>query len=385
MVNCRPIIGLLGLLTTGLLQAQPVTFEGTASIVAGNVAEARENAIRNALAEAARQGSVTISTATGIRSSQVEFDQSIVRSAAQVHRHEVIGEERDGEIYRVQINADLGLADKPRPKICREGYTKRLLIGGFPLEHPEQLLSGELIGYAYLTAREIAKRMGPSPAVLVDYRGAIMVHPSRPETVRNMPTFDAQTWSRVRTEAENHRAQYLLVGEYRSLELNKGRNERALDLDVLLLDAFSGSCVARTRFSEVASGSVVLPWTIKFGSPEHMASGLGRAYDKLLKRVAEWAEATASCQPFGARVIKSEGKKVYIDAGAEQGVGLGNTFSMFKVRSMPLSNNADEVLGIEKTPRGEAKVTAVYPRFSVVEMLSGGSAGLTQGDEAYSR
>ena len=387
-VSLRIAAGLfLCLLLHGSLFAQTVTAEGVAPMSAGNPSAAREVAIRNALAEVARQSSAHVHSVTSVRASALGFDQTVVSASARIRRHEVIDEHRDGDIYRVLIRVELAGAvdDAATSPGCRQGYAKRLLIGGFPLEHPEHLLSGELSGYARLTAGEIAKRMGSAPAVLVDYQGDLMVHPGRPERVRSSTTTEEQAWSKVRSAAEQHRAQYLLVGEFRSFELDRWHSQRQLDLEVALVDPFTGSCVARSRFTETAYGNVVVPRGARFGGAEHLATGLGKAYNKLLQRVAEWAEAKASCQPFGARIIQVSGNQLYIDVGAEQGVSIDDTFSIFKVKPAVRSPFSGELLGVEKEARGEARVVSIYPRFAVAEMVSGSVAGLSVGDEAYSR
>lgn len=367
--------------------AEPVVAEGSASIQNGNLSIARDEAIQHALAEAARRTSLTVSAAVGTTAHQLAFDQVVIKAAANVQRHQVVAEHHDDQTYWITISADLESGEgRTGGDVCREGHTKRLLIGGFPMLRPDQLQMDELEGYAHLTAREIAGRFGTRPAVFVDHNGSLMLHFGVPERVIGDTPLDSQTWTIGRAAAEKHRAQYLLVGRYRSLALSANKSKREIDIEALIIDASSGSCVARKRFYGTASGHVVPPRSISFGSPKHYATDLGRAHSELLTNIAQWAEATTSCLPFAARVVKVNGKSVYFDAGAEQGVAIGNSFSAFKSNRQPVATRGGEILGMEKKPVGTINVTTVYPRFSIGEFISPLSGiALENGDELHSR
>lgn len=362
--------------------------EGVAPIVSGNFAQAREEALRSALADATRSVSLTVGSTLVERATQPGYEQTIVRSEAQVRRYEIISESNEGGEYRVRIAADVEPTDAGdhigSPRICRGKHTKRLLIGGFPLERPEQLTMQELGGYAYLTAGEVATRLANSAVIMPDHDGSIMVYFGRPERVVGDLPYDRQNWERIRQETEKHRAQYLLVGQFRSIALSSDAKQRDIVLDVLLLDAISGSCVARTRFSRIASGRVIVPPNVQFGSKAHFAYDFGKAYDEIIVSVARWAEAVTSCQPFTAHVLKSEGSRVFFDAGAEQGVAVGDSFSALKPSPLKVVARSGEILGEEKRAVGELRVTSVYPRFSIGELV-GGRAQLQMGDELHSQ
>ncbi|MFZ4536734.1 flagellar assembly protein T N-terminal domain-containing protein [Propionivibrio sp.] len=366
--------------------AESVVVEGAASIQNGNLPAAREEAIRNALAEATRRASLNVSATIG-STGNIALDQVVVKAAANVQRHQIISERHDEQLYWVTISADME-SDQGRQEdnACRDGHTKRLLIGGFPMLRPEQLLMGELTGYAHLTGREIAGRFSAQPAVFVDHNGSIMLHYGVPERVIGDMPVDSQAWTIGRAKAVQHRAQYLLVGRYRSLALSPDQHQREIDIEALIIDAFSGSCVARMQFHETASGGVVPPSSISFGSTAHYATDLGRAHSKLLTQIARWAEATTSCLPFSARVLKVEGKSIYFDAGAEQAIAIGNSFSAYKALRKPITTSGGEILGIEKKVIGDIKVTSVYPRFSIGELTSPSSSNTPEpGDELHSR
>lgn len=388
----RPLLawlsGLALFLAGTIGHAESVVVEGAAPLRNQNPLAAREEAIRNALAEAARSGSLHVGSVLGTSGPQTAFDQVVVKASARVYRHQIINESHDGETYRVTLSADLESEPaSPTGNVCREGHTKRLLIGGFPVLRPEQLKSNEMSGYAQLSAGEIARRLGANPAIFADYNGSTMVHFGVPERVVGAIPLDLQAWSVVRAATRKHRAQYLLIGRYRSLSISADESHREIDMEALILDASDGSCVARKRFSQTASGHVAIPESIVFGSTAHYASDFGRVHGAVLEDVARWAEAITSCLPFSARVVKVDNKAVYLDAGAEQGVSIGDTFSAFKSARQPITTPRGEILGIEKRAVGELVITTVYPRFAIGELTTPPSAGLAlePDDELFGR
>lgn len=351
----------------GPAAAESVRVEGVAPIRQGDTAAAREQAVRSALAEAARRGSLEVGASSGSHNGYPSFDQVVVRGSTQVRQYRVIGEGPEGEVYRVVLDAELhheNSAAQPA-RICRGKHTKRLLIGGFPVLRPEHLAEDELGGYARLTARELAQRFPQPAAIFVDYSGNTMLPYRVVDHDNGAVRIDEQSWSQVKSAVQRHRAQYLLVGHFRSLSVGEWPWSRDLVLEALIIDGNTGAMVARKTFSRSINGRVRVPNTVLFGSPEHYDTAFGRAYGEVLDELARWAEATTSCLTFFTQVVKVEGQAAYFDAGAEHGIAIGDTFTVYRPGSQPIRTPTGEVLGYDKRPIGELVVTAVYPRFAV--------------------
>lgn len=365
-------------------QAETVIAEGVATVQPGGLAPAREEAIRNALADAARQASLTVEARSGSGNHQAAFDQVVIRSGVRVERHRILAESEQDGVYRVRLSAELSASSGHAGSVCREGHTRRLLLAGFPLQRPEQLAMREMTGYAQLTAAEAARRFPDGAAILVDHQGELMVLPAVPERVVEGVAADFQGWSVIRDAARRHRAQYVLAGRFRSLALSADEKSREVDLEALILDASSGVCVARQRFRRVAQGRVKIPGAVIFGSSAHYATDFGQAYAAVLDDMARWAEATTSCLPFSARVIRSGKDGIHLDAGAEQGLAPGDLLSAFRPDRQPVVTPGGEILGLEKRPVGEVVVTTVYPRFAIARLQTPASGLQVEvGDELH--
>lgn len=394
--------------------AETVIAEGEAAIVNNDIAAAREQALRNALAAAARSTGVQVQSGQRVANHVLTSDQTTLIANASVMRHEVLDEGRRGGLYHIRIRAELGdgtgvpvvAGGIVAPANCMAGYHKRVLIGGFPLARPEELGEHELAGYARLTAREMARYINPALPLLVDTRGALQLRFALPETISPDVPIDPQTWAQIRDAARLHRSQYVIAGQFRVMAqeranerfpplegwLDGDNKARSLVLDVLVLDAYTSSCVARQRFSTRIRRLPVLenrtelevPDTVLFGSTEHYATPFGAAYREVIRQAADWAGATASCLPFGARVVKVDGRRMYIDAGAEQGLANGDALRALRMAGEePVRSLDGELLGMEKTVAGEAIIRSVYPKFSIIEFPDAGTPPLKAGDEVF--
>ena len=379
------LLGLLLALCAAGTAAEPVTVTGSAPIRGERSALAREEAIRNALADASRQSSLQVDARLGTSGQALAFDQILVKSSSRIQQHSILSEGVQGDTYQVTMRVELANETPSglNQAACRESHGKRVLIIGFPVSRPEHLKFNELSGYAQLTAGELARRLGGGN-LLADHDGDLMLNTGAPERVITAPPPDQQAWQQIRQSARQHRAQYLITGRFHSLATSANETRRELDLDVQILDGTTGSCVARQRFTHSAHGRVRVPENAVFGSTTHYASDFGRAYAAALDEMADWVRRSISCLPFSARVIKADGANIYLDAGAEQGLAPGDSFSVFRSATRPVISSDGEILGLEKTPLGEIVVTTVYPRFSIAERRTPpGTQPLEAGDEVH--
>lgn len=379
------LLGLLLALCAAGTAAESVTVTGSAPIRGERSALAREEAIRNALADASRQSSLQVDARLGTSGQALAFDQILVKSSSRIQQHSILSEGVQGDTYQVTMRVELANETPSglNQAACRESHGKRVLIIGFPVSRPEHLKFNELSGYAQLTAGELARRLGGG-SLLADHDGDLMLNTGAPERVITAPPPDQQAWQRIRQSARQHRAQYLITGRFHSLATSANETRRELDLDVQILDGTTGSCVARQRFTHSAHGRVRVPENAVFGSTTHYASDFGRAYAAALDEMADWARRSISCLPFSARIIKADGANIYLDAGAEQGLAPGDSFSVFRSATRPVISSDGEILGLEKTPLGEIVVSTVYPRFSIAERRTlPGTQALEAGDEVH--
>lgn len=95
---------------TGTSRAgEMIRAEGVAAIVGGNAVSARAKAIDDALRKAVEQAVGTIiSSGTMTRNYTLVHDKILAKTAGFIERYTIVSEDREGDLYRVTIQAEVG-------------------------------------------------------------------------------------------------------------------------------------------------------------------------------------------------------------------------------------------------------------------------------------
>lgn len=349
--------------------AVDVVVEGSAPVRDGDLGAARELATRRALARAAESQGATVNSQILVRQG-VALESAQVRASACTSDSHVIGESvRDGELT-VTLRVTVSTTDSCSSS-CQRGHVNKIVVAGFALEFPQQLLVSEKSWLANHTAVELARMIRKHQRLLADADGTSFpyVSPTRaPEPF--LRKSDVETPFAALARA--HRGQYVLSGVYRDFGLRGkpwGAKSRRIEIEAFLHDGANGALLAKRSFTREATGEVILSDTPTIGSSEFYAGDFGRVWGVQLDDIAQWAEEKVACLPFIARVVKTDGSLIYIDAGAESGLSAGDTMNLHVWRESGVRGVTELVLGQEKNVRASGSVKSVYPRFSIVQLI----------------
>ena len=368
--------------------AAEVVVEGRAPIRNGDIGEARELASRRALAQAVEMHSARVSAQTLFHDGNVMESAQVSSSGCTENSKlltETVGESEISVRLQVMVR-EAGACQQS----CKQSTVNRVLIAGFPVEHPEQILPTENSWLTNLTPVELARWVGKRRQVLVAFDAKAFLHgtPTRAPEPNLSPT-DVE--SPFVTLARRHRAQYVVAGVYRDFSIRSNRfygQTRRIELEVYIHDGVNGAVLDSKVFAGTAEGHVTLHPKPAVGTPEFYASDLGRPWGRIMNDVADWVIDKATCLPFVTRVLKTEGTKIYLDAGADSGLSLGDTLVLHTWRTPPnpVRDEADLPLGQEKFSRVTASIKHRYPEFSIAELVEAGhSIKIAPGDLLYAK
>src|SRR5207237_8724254 len=74
---------------------------------------------------------------------------------------------------------------------------------------------------------------------------------------------------------------------------------------------------------------------------------------------------------FEARVIRAEGKQIYLNAGEESGISVGDRFGVFRSGEALIDPSTGTDLGTPDRMVGVVLVKIVRPKYAVAELVSG--------------
>lgn len=315
-----------------------VTVQGSAPLAGGSVAQARQDAIDNAIENAALQ------MRRGNGAKILVSDIKVVDEWQQ-----------DGN-YHVQALAVLS-----EKQLCASPYRKKLLATAFPIMNTEQVSGSESQDLFGGIPREISHRLMESGDFIGRNQTDTFLY-ARPDIAPDLSTRPTV----ILDLARKYDAQLVLSGVIRDFRIEstdyvRGSGilaqmkwamrdviaRRSVGIDVYVHDGFTGALVFQRRYTDSILGDVSLPSGYTVGSERFDSTPAGHAITKIVEQASDDIHKLFGCYPFSARVSQVNGNRVVIAAGAQDKIKIGDRMTVY---SAGFSHNAglgfNESLGI---------------------------------------
>lgn len=380
----------------GVSQVQAIEAEGTAPIT-GPVGVAKRLALQDAIRQALLQANAQVSTTTVVSSRGVVSDNVRFTARGNVTNVVILDEWTDESNYYVRIRARVpGVGKSLRgsgaavagthdanPQIpatsSADPYRRKLAITQFHVLDRTQI--ADLPDIEIALAKELKRRLDVDGRVRTTDASQYLL-PLDDEGVMSQRRIlgalpPAQEVGQLAVEfAESLGVQFVVSGVIRDMGITKhmlGARVRHLELDLIVHDGFSGAEVARHRLNEsvVDAGLFDFPTTTPVLNDKFYASPFGKRVNKVLDKLVAMLVNDLNAQPFSARVIRSEGRQVYFDAGGDANIKVGDALNTFQVSGSPVNDlPGQRALGFPEKPTTILVVTQVQRLFSVGELDS---------------
>lgn len=149
-------------------------------------------------------------------------------------------------------------------------------------------------------------------------------------------------------------------------------------LDCRIYDATTSEVLASAvaRGNATAKGADVRysDHRVEGGASGFMTTPLGQASRKAIDEAVPLILGKLGETPWEARVIRADGKEIYLNAGEESGVTVGTTFGLFRPAEALIDPASGLELGTPDEPVGVIRVSAVKPKYCVAELIEGETA-----------
>jgi curli biogenesis system outer membrane secretion channel CsgG len=110
---------------------------------------------------------------------------------------------------------------------------------------------------------------------------------------------------------------------------------------------------------------------VNVGASGFNTTPLGQASRKAIAEAVHFIVTKLGEMPWEARVVRAQGRLVYLNAGEESGVAAGQVFEVFRPEEALVDPASGTELGSPDRRLGSLKVTAVKPKYSVGQMTEG--------------
>jgi hypothetical protein len=368
------------------LQLQPqrhtnvVTVEGQAAIPKGMPLLAKKQALQDAIRQASMQSSVNIHSRTSVNQNNVSLDTVSMHTAAAVSNTKIIKEWTADNIYHVEAMVELS-ADSS----CTPLYRKRIIATAFPLAKQEQVTGYETQDLYGGIPRELNNILMESGDFIGANATNINLYP-RADLAPELQDRAAYRPSKVMQIAAANGVQFVLSGVIRDLEVESTEYmsgagplafarslarevvaRRSIGIDVFVHDGLTGALLFQQRYVDDVIGDVWIPATYTVGSERFNATSTGEKIAKIIDRASADIRRALSCYPFATRTIEIRNDKVFIDAGAQEKLSVGDQLVVY-AGSGGNDLNLDgglSFIGKDKQPVGVLTIRSIMPRYSI--------------------
>lgn len=365
-LNLREITVLLTAFWCSCALALEVVAEADAPIINDDMVLARQLALRRVMTNAVDQEgsalqSSTIATPAGTETRTELTPHMRALGARILSEHVVRG--------RLHLTAEVTLAHPEEAPNCKGRPLRKAVVTAFPLMYPEQMRHGEFAGWPQMTAEELMRvinRRGKLLSAAMPAQFPFVSTEAAPQVHRKDGVPVLVDWAR------RERAQYVVAGLFRDFGIATEAlviPERQITIEAFIFDGISGELIARREFAHPISLSWQMPRNLSPGTKQFSESRLGQAYYTLLSEMGQWAEARLGCLPFSARIVRVDGRHVYLDVGSDSGIEPGHELILAH-QAPSINTPGGDLLAGERSAVAGAIIKQVHPRYSVAEITA---------------
>lgn len=143
-------------------------------------------------------------------------------------------------------------------------------------------------------------------------------------------------------------------------------------MDVRLIDTTTGQVLqshrAEAKLERKGVSADINVNNVSFGGDQFDQTVLGQATRKAIEQAVGFIIRAMEPVPWTGRVVDVAGDQVYLNAGATDGVKIGDVFAVTSVVRELTDPATGALLGVVEQPLGEVQVVTVQERFSIARM-----------------
>ncbi|MEH8015950.1 flagellar assembly protein FlgT [Rheinheimera muenzenbergensis] len=300
---------------------------GQAAVERGNLVQAREAAINDALKRAALFSGASFSASQQLVNGILQNEQYQLDSHSEIQQVQLLSETKSQNMLTVTLRAEI----LPLQRHCQSNnYRKTLLLSPFKLLPRQDAIHGNLFNLPRDATQQLDKQLRDySPVAMVS---AIATHISL-----------AQLNHQLTQQLFSEGSQYLLTAQITDLSMGNTTNsfwqdaskERFFALDVTLYDLFEQQIVFQQEYRTAAPWPYKEPNTPDSHSQAFWNMPYGSKIATILHAVAEDVQQHLRCQPLLSQVSQVQQQQLTLNMGAAQGLKVGDTLEIIQIQRHP--------------------------------------------------
>ncbi|KPN77512.1 flagellar protein FlgT [Shewanella sp. Sh95] len=350
---------LLAALQANHAQAEWVEASGEAIITNGNIAQAREEAINQAVSYATLSTGIQISSEQQTTNGNLTQDSFAINRNAQAISIQLVSERIQGNKIYVSLRLDLN--DDPTQQ-CPTGQLKAaILIPQAQIKDRAQLRYGQLSGFEEV----ISERLGNS-IDCYSSTGYSHIHAKErldiAQELVDIRGYRLPSWLSEITDS-----QYILLPQIIDISTEPVQAtfmgwwdeapQRQFQLKLSLYHGISGEEVWNKTYSTSARWEFEEQAIVAPNSNRFWRSSYGKNISQLLQEATRDIDNTLNCRPLLGQVVSRQGDRIILNLGRKHGIRVGDKFQVVLQRNLP--DRLNEMRAIATKSRATVQIEQV--------------------------
>ncbi|MDO8812243.1 MAG: flagella assembly protein FlgT middle domain-containing protein [Gallionella sp.] len=148
-----------------------------------------------------------------------------------------------------------------------------------------------------------------------------------------------------------------------------GYKKRHIEVELAVYDGFTGFRLFSDHLDEQAEGDVAVGNNKPFGSSFFLETEFGKAANRLVDSAVKNVQEALENVPFSAHIIRVEGRRVFLDAGADSLLEPGDKLVVYASDPhLPVVSPNGSLLGVTDHAANTVILTKVEPQISIGEL-----------------
>ncbi len=359
--------------------------EGSALIYNQDLPSARHQALRNASQQALLQTGAQISSAQTVDQGVIRIDNLRIKTLGSLSNVRVIKEQVKGDRFWLRIRADVTTAESCALGDAHTRYTKSAAIAAFPLLHRQQAALGNLYSAEQQLSHALTKSLNSDGVLRAMNASQLSLNPApqtaashqQPqgpltESLQNFSELDVQfiVSGVIRDlspyDPTRHDEQVIWKVLYDQADFRSKQRLRNFAIDLFIHDGFTGTLLFSRSYRTAGFWDANDTDQVGFYTPAFLKTDYGQNVRTLLTQASAEVNQQLQCEPFRARIVRTQSNQLTFNAGSVVGIQPGDQFRLF--RKSVFYDTLDQAhIKLEDT-RSSVVVNEVQPRFSVANM-----------------
>jgi hypothetical protein len=352
------------------LNAQAVWQQGQATVVidGADLESVRVQAIKNAVANASFQHGSFVAAEDIVLDGLLVSSKSVITTQGNIQRVEIIRETVLDDTLSVIVRVDIS----PLFTCTTDQYARSVLITQFQLLRPKQASHGGLFDLGKQITKRFERQLSAEQnAPKVSMIDKAFTNVRYREEINLREITDKSNYL-----AREYGQQFIVFGFIRDISLFEQVKEELLSDDVTLrrnftiqvyvLDAYRHNVLFQESYHSEATWEFNDEYNVDTNNSLFWRSDYGRVVLNTVNSAVFEVASLLQCEKSFAQIINNNQQKLTINMGVENGIKMGDKFTLYKKRLIATPNSMNTPI-LQAIPKQLLKVIQVNSLTSVLE------------------